>query len=110
MSNISDSFVYEIPNSTVTPKDVLFGLPNQYTGGAFINLWLIGVYGVLFTGALSFGQGGKKSSLFAGFGTFIITFLMTLAGIAGGNQLIPATIVFLASMVLNYMDKGGQAL
>lgn len=107
---MADDFVYEVPNSTIGVEDVLFKLPNQYTDGAFINFWLTGVFGILFIGGLTYGQGGKKSSLFASFGTFIITFLMTLAGFAGGNQLIPATVILLATLVLNYMDKGGAAL
>jgi len=96
MSNITENFYFELPKGTLKVEDVLFNLPQQYTGGLYINIWLTGLFGILFMGGLTYGQGGIKSSLFAGFGTFIVTFILTLGGWAGGNQLIPAPVGFIA--------------
>lgn len=107
MSNLNESYVYEMPSGIIQIEDILFNLPNQYTGGAFINLWLITLWSIFFIGGLVFNQGPKRSSLYAGFGGFIVTFLMTLGGWAGGNQLIPATVFFIATLAVNYVSDGG---
>lgn len=103
---INDSYVYQMPSGTLQIEDVLFTLPNQYTGNAYINIWLIAMWSIFFIGGIAFNQGPKRSSLYAGFGGFIATFLLTLGGWAGGNQLIPATIFFLATLAINYVDGG----
>lgn len=102
---MTEDYIYEMPNGTTNVQDVLFNLPNQYTDGAYINIWLTGVFGCFFIGSLFLGNGAKESSLFAAFGTFITTFLLTIAGFAGGNQLIPATVILLITMVVNYMQS-----
>jgi len=96
-----------LPSANDTVTDVMFGNLNAMTGGMYINVWLAGFAGILFIGSLLYGQGGKKSSLYASFGTFMMTFLFTLLGITGGNQLIPVTVIMLGSFVINYLDKGG---
>lgn len=113
MVNSSD-FYYQIPNKTTNPADLLFTTPNQYTEGAFINIWLFGVYGVFFIGATLFSNDLAKNSLFASFVTFITTFLLVLLSgmtdiaVAGGNQLIPAIVILLANLLWNYMKSGGK--
>jgi len=115
--NMADDLYYELPNATTNPAEILFALPNQYTGGLFINIWLAGLYGVLLIGATRFGQNIQAGSLFASFGTFIVTFLLVLLSgfistpIAGGNQLIPVTMLLAGNLLWNYMSgKGGVSL
>jgi len=111
---MANDMYFELPsNTTTSPADVLFGLPNQMTGDLFINMWLAGVYGVLLIGATRYNQSLESSSLFASFGTFIVTFLLVLLSsfvdttIAGTNQLIPVTVLLMANLLWNYM-KGGR--
>ena len=110
MSNITDDYFYELPGADVKLDDILFNLPQQYTDGLFINFWLFGLYGILFIGSLRFQLGARRASMFAGFGTFITTFLLTLGGWAGANQLLPATIALLLAMAWNYTASGGPRL
>jgi len=108
-----ENLYFELPNGTTNPAEVLFTLPNEYTGGIFINVWLMGVYGVLMIGASRYGQSIQASSLFASFGTFIVSFLLVVLSsflptpIAGGNQLIPAAVILAANLLWNYMTRGG---
>jgi len=103
---------YPVPTD-MTFTQAMFGQPMKYTGNLYIDFWLIGFFGIMFTGAMIYGQGGRKSSLFASFGTFIVAFLLTILSsytsvpIAGGNQLIPATVLLLGSIVWNYMSSQG---
>jgi len=107
-----ENLYFELPNGTANPAEVLFATPNQYTDGMFINMWLAGLYGVLMIGATRFGQSIQASSLFAAFGTFIVTFLLVVMSsftsipIAGGNQLIPAAMLLAANLLWNYMSGG----
>lgn len=109
---VSEDLYYQLPNGTTNPAEVMFTLPNQYTEGMFINIWLAGVYGVLTIGASRYGQSIQASSLFASFGTFIVAFLLVLLSgfmnvpVAGGNQLIPAAVLLAANMLWNYMTGG----
>lgn len=111
MSN--EDLYFELPsNETTSPADVLFTVPGEMTGGMYINLWLAAVYGVLMIGATRYQQPIEKASLFASFGTFIVTFLLvalssfTSTAIAGGNQLIAAAVILMANIVWNYMTGG----
>jgi len=112
---MSNELYYSLPNGTTNPAEVLFTLPNQYTGGMFINIWLAGLYGVLTIGATRYGQSIQAGSLFASFGTFITAFLLVLLSgflgtpVAGGNQLIPAAVLLAGNLLWNYMS-GGNAL
>lgn len=110
MSNITDDYVYEIPNSTLSIPDILYQLPMDYTGGLYINIWLFGLYGILFIGSLQFQMGVRKAGLFTSFGGFVVTFLLTLAGFAGTNQLIPATVVLIGAIFINHLQSGGARL
>jgi len=111
-----EDFFYEMPNGTLNPAEVMFTLPNQYTGNMFVSIWLAGLYGVLFIGSVGFTKRVKPSSLFASFGTFIVTFLLVLLSsftstpIAGGNQLIPAVILLIANILWNYMGSNGGVI
>jgi len=106
---------FELPNGTVNPAEIIFATPNDFTGGMFINMWLAGLYGVLLIGASRYGQPIQASSLFASFGTFIVTFLLVVMSsftnvpIAGGNQLIPAAVILAGNLLWNYMS-GGRTL
>lgn len=103
-----EDFIYELPGANMTVTDALFNKPMEYTGGGFyLNAWLMTFGGILFIGALQYGHDGKKSSLYATFAVFMITFILTLAEVAGGNQLIPALVALIASVAVNYLDKGG---
>jgi len=111
---MSNDLYYSLPNGTTNPAEVLFTLPNSYTGGMFINIWLAGLYGVLTIGATRYGQSVQAGSLFASFGTFIVAFLLVLLSgftntvIAGGNQLIPAAMLLAGNILWNYMSGGGR--
>jgi len=105
---------FELPqNGTITPSDVLFTIPNEMTEGVFINLWLVALYGLLTIGSTRYNQSIQAGSMFAAYGTFIITFLLVLLSsftnvpIAGGNQLIAAAVILVANMLWNYMTRGG---
>ena len=109
---MANDLYYELPNGTTNPAEILFATPNEYTGGMFINMWLAGLYGVLLIGASRYGQPIQAASLFASFGTFIVTFLLVIMSgftsvpIAGGNQLIPAAMVLAGNLLWNYMSGG----
>lgn len=105
---------FELPTNTTTgPADALFTVPNQMTDHLFINMWLAGLYGVLLIGATRYNQPLEAASLFASFGTFVVTFMLVLLGsylktpIAGGNQLIPVTVLLMGNLLWNYMSRGG---
>lgn len=104
---------FELPSNTTTgPADVLFTIPGEMTGGVFINLWIAAMYGVLMIGATRYDQSVRAASLFASFGTFIVTFILVALSsfvdtpIAGGNQLIIASVLLMANLVWNYMNGG----
>lgn len=109
---MANDLYFELPNGTTNPAEIIFATPNDMTGGMFINMWLAGLYGVLMIGASRYGQPIQASSLFASFGTFIVTFLLvvmssfTSVPIAGGNQLIPAAMLLAGNMLWNYMSGG----
>lgn len=109
MSNVTEDFIYQLPGKDARVEDILFNLPQQFTDGAFINIWLFGFFGITFLTSLRFRVPAQNASLFASFGTFIITFLFTLAGFAGGNQLIPALLLVLVSLAWNYTSSRGGA-
>jgi len=109
----NEEMYFELPSNTTTgPADVLFTVPNQMTGNMFINMWLAGLYGVLLIGATRYNQPLEAASLFASFGTFIVTFMLVLlssfteTAIAGGNQLIPVTVLLVGNLLWNYMTGG----
>jgi len=111
MSNITQDFIYQLPsNDTVGIQNVLFELPMQFTDGLYLNIWMFGLYGILFISGLQFRQGTRKAALFASFGGFITSFLLVLAGIAGANQLIPATVILIGVIFANYTESGGAGL
>jgi len=108
-----EEMYFQMPsNQTTGPAEVLFTLPNQMTGGVFVNMWLAALYGVLMIGATRYQQSIQAASLFASFGTFTVTFLLVAlssfvdVAIAGGNQLIAAAVLLMANMVWNYMSGG----
>jgi len=88
------TFWHRIPNTT-SIGETMVGAPMQYTGGSFINLFLIGFFMILTIGAVQYNATVKKAAVFSSFSTFIVTFLFSLAGYAGGNQLITAAVVFM---------------
>lgn len=107
-----EDLYFELPTDVTNPSQVLFSIPNQMTGGQFINIWITGLYGVLLIGATRYQQSLQAASLYASYGTFIITFLVVILGsylpvpVAGGNQLIPATVILVANMLWNFMSGG----
>jgi hypothetical protein len=102
---MSSNYTYwhEIPNST-SIGEVMMGAPMQYTGGQFINIFLIGFFALLTIGAVQYQKPVKKAVVYSSFSTFILTFLFTVAGYAGGNQMIPAAVVFITATAYNVME------
>lgn len=103
MAANSSSYFYEIPNSTDI-GEVMLGTPMQYTGGQFINIILIGFFAMLTIGAVQYQIRVKKALVYSSFSTFILTFLFTMAGYAGGNQLVPAAVLFISITAYNVME------
>lgn len=101
----SSSFFYEIPNSTDI-GEVMLGTPMQYTGGQFINIFLIGFFAMLTIGAIQYRVRVKKALIYSSFSTFMLTFLFALAGYAGGNQLIPSAVLFMTITAYNIIGGG----
>lgn len=107
-NNLTEGFMYELPSNTTRVGDVLFGTPMQYTGGLYINVFLIGFFSMLTIGSLNYNIKPAKSLVYSTFGTFGLTFLLSLAGYAGGNQLIPAAVAFIAVTAFNIvLGEGG---
>ena len=112
MSN--EDWMFQLPDGEMTLLDAMFGLPNQWTGGQFINMLLAGFYGTFFIAAMQLRERPniQDASIYAGIGTFITTFgFFLLSGytnttIAGENQMIPVTMVLLLSIVWKYMSGG----
>lgn len=102
-----------LPGEAISPVDVFFTLPNQLTGGLYINVFLFGVYGLFLIGGTLYQQRLRSASMYASFSTFLVTFLLVLLGrftsepIAGGTQLIPVTIVLMGNLLWNYLSSGG---
>jgi len=105
--NLTSGFMYELPNNTTKIGDVLMGTPMQYTDGFFINIFLIGFFSMLTIGASAYQVGIDKAIVYSTYTTFLLTFLLSLAGYAGGNQLIPASVAFIMATVYNMMNSGG---
>lgn len=112
-----EDWFFQLPGENVGILDIIFGLPNQWTGGQFINMLITGFYGTFFIAAMYMQDRPniQDASVYASAGTFIMTFGMVLlsaytdATVAGENQLIPVAVIFLASLVWNYLtnDSGG---
>lgn len=113
MSSLNETALETLTGGGLSPIDVFFTLPNQVTGGLYINIWLIGLYSVMTIGATQFGQRLRSASMYSSFATFIVTFLLVLLSrftsepIAGGNQLIPVTVLLMANILWNYVAAGG---
>jgi len=103
MAANTTQFWHEIPNST-SIGETLMGTPMTYTGGQFINIFLIGFFTMLTIGAVQYQIQVKKAVVYSSFSTFIATFILSIAGYAGGNQLIPAAVVFIAVTAYNVME------
>ena len=101
----SSDFIYKLPNSTDI-GDVMLGTPMQYTGGQFINIFIIGFFAMLTIGAIQYQVRVKKALIYSSFSTFMVTFLFTLAGYAGGNQLIPTAVLFIIITAYNIISGG----
>lgn len=97
------TFWHEIPNSTDIGQ-VMIGTPQAYTGEMFLDLFLTGFFSMLTIGAVQYRVQVKKAVVYSSFATFILTFLFTLAGYAGGNQLITIAVVFIAVTAYNIME------
>jgi len=104
-------YIYEIP-SEMNLIEAFFGMPQKWTDGMFINVFITGIFGTLFISSMIFTKDPRKSSLFSSFGTFITVFLLTLLSsfsntpIAGGNQLIPAAILLIITIIWNRTGGG----
>lgn len=113
MSALNQTATETLTGGGLNPVDVLFTLPNTLTGGLYINIWLIGLYSVMVIGATQFNQRLKTASMYSSFVTFLATFLLVLFSrftsepVAGGNQLIPATVFLMGNLIWNYLDNGG---
>lgn len=113
MSALNETAVETLTGGGLNPVDVFFTLPNALTGGLYINIWLIGLYSVMVVGATQFNQRLRTASMYSSFVTFLVTFLLVLLGrftsepVAGGNQLIPATVFLMANILWNYLEGGG---
>jgi len=101
----NDSFTYAPPNASSDLSDLLFGLPNQYTGGLYTNIWLMGLFAMVFIGGLKATGRADNAAIFASFATFITTFMLTILGFAGENQIIGVTVVFIGSMAVKYVGS-----
>lgn len=101
------TFWHEIPNAT-NVGEVMMGTPMAYTDGMFINFFLIGFFMMLTIGAVQYRAPVKKAVVYSSFSTFIVTFLFSLAGYAGGNQLITTAVVFMTITAYNVMEGRGQ--
>lgn len=100
----NQTFIYEIPENTTSIGEVMMGTPQAYTDGMFINLFLIGFFMMLTIGAVQYRVQMKKALVYSTFATFLLTFLFSLAGYAGGNQLIPAAVAFIAVTAYTIME------
>jgi len=98
------SFIYKIPENTTNIGEVMMETPQAYTGGMFINLFLIGFFMLLTIGAVQYKVAMKKAVVYSTYATFLLTFLLSLAGFAGGNQLIPAAVAFIAVTAYTIME------
>ncbi|MFB6192652.1 MAG: hypothetical protein ABEK00_00200 [Candidatus Nanohaloarchaea archaeon] len=97
------TYWHQLPNTT-SIGETLVGAPMQYTGNQFVNLFLIGFFAILTIGAVQYNFQVKKAVVYSSFSTFILSFLFSLAGYAGGNQLITAAVVFMAVTAYNVME------
>jgi len=115
-----EDWFFQLPDKDIGILDILFGLPNQWTNGQYINMLITGLYGTFFIAAMYMQDRPdiKDASVYAGAGTFIMTFGMVLlssytdATVAGENQLIPVTVLLLVLVIWNYVsdNSGGPTL
>lgn len=105
--NLTQGFMYEIPTNTTDVGGLLMGTPMMYTDGFFINVFLIGFFSILTIGATAYKVPIEKATVYSSFATFLLTFLFAMAGYAGGNQLIPAAVIFILITVYNVMQSDG---
>jgi hypothetical protein len=103
--------IYEIPTD-MNLIEAFFGMPQKWTDGMFINVFITGIFGTLFISSMIFVRDPRKASLYSSFGTFITVFLLTMLSgfssvpIAGGNQLIPAAILLIITIIWNRAGGG----
>lgn len=100
----NNSFIYKIPENTTKIGDLMMGTPQNYTDGMFLNLFLTGFFMILTIGAVQYKVQMKKAVIYSTFATFLLTFIISIAGYAGGNQLIPAAVAFIAVTAYTLME------
>jgi len=114
----NENWFFQMPQGEITILDVLFGIPNQWTDGMYINMLITGFYGTFFIASMQMQERPdlKEASIYAGVGTFMVTLSFVLLStytnttVAGQNQLIPAALVMLASIIWKYVSTGDTTL
>lgn len=112
----NDDWMFNIPDmKDMGILDVVFGIPNEWTGGMFINMFLAGFFGTLYISStyMQTRPDTRDAALYASTGTFTLTLIFTLvstytdATVAGENQLITVTVVLIGSIAWNYLSSEG---
>jgi len=114
----NEDWMFRLPSCEMIILDVVFGLPNQWTNGQYINMLVAGFYGTFFIAAMQLQERPNipDASVYAVVTTFITTFGLVLLSvyadvtIAGQNQLIPVTMVLIISILWKYMSSGGDVI
>jgi len=110
----NENWFFQMPQGEITILDVLFGIPNQWTDGMYINMLITGLYGTFFIASMQLQETSdlEKAGIYAGVGTFIMTLGFVLLStytnttVAGEKQLIPTAIVMIASIIWRYISTG----
>lgn len=114
----NENWMFQLPEGEMTILEAVFGLPNQWTDGQFINMMIAGLYGTFFIAAMQLQDRPNlhDASVYAGLGTFVSTFgLVLLSGytdtmVAGQNQLIPVAMILISGILWKYMSSGGEII
>jgi len=91
----------------VTPLEVFFGLPNQFTGGAWINIVLLILFTLPFIYQLSNTRDFRLALLSGSSLTWLTSFGLIVVPEAGvtENHLLMTTVLMATAVVVNYFSQ-----
>lgn len=109
-----EDWMFQLPTGEIGILDIMFGIPNMWTDGMYINMLVAGFFGVFFISSMYMQDRPdlQNASIYSSVGTFIITLGLVILStytdsqIAGENQLIPVAVVMIASILWAYISKG----
>lgn len=101
--------LFEFPTE-LSLIQAVFGIQNTWTGGMWTNIFLAGVFSIIFIGYLNYQKTPLQAFIGASSTLFGATMLLLGLNVAGETQVIYSTVTFAIAIVAYYMSTGGDVL